>query len=206
MRTLDSTAPELVLASQSSSRRAMLAAAGVPHHSVSPAIDEEALKEGLRAEGRTARQLADALAEAKALKLSIRMSGALVLGCDQTLELDDGAMLDKAVDKQDAAAILKRLSGATHKLHSAAVICENGAPVWRQIESASLTVRPLTDNFIARYIELDWEQFRWCVGCYRIEGPGAQLFSAIKGTHFAIQGLPLFGLLDFLRVRGVVAA
>jgi len=206
MSVVDTKVPELVLATQSASRRAMLAAAGVPHHSVSPAIDEEALKEGLRAEGRNARQLADALAEAKALKLSIRMPGALVLGCDQTLELEDGAMLDKAVDKQDATAILKRLSGTTHKLHSAAVICENGAPVWRQIESASLSVRPFTENFIARYIELDWEQFRWCVGCYRIEGPGAQLFSAINGTHFAIQGLPLLGLLDFLRVRGVVAA
>lgn len=200
------TSPELVLASQSASRRAMLSAAQVPHYAVSPAIDEETLKEALRAEGHGARQLADALAEAKALKLSIRMPGALVLGCDQTLELDDGEMLDKAVDREDAATILRRLSGTTHKLHSAAVVCENGVPVWRAIESASLTVRPLSDAFIARYLEDEWEQCRWCVGCYRIEGPGAQLFSAIKGTHFAIQGLPLLGLLDFLRVRGVVAA
>ncbi|MFO1261639.1 MAG: Maf family protein [Sphingomonadaceae bacterium] len=206
MSAVDTKAPELVLASQSASRRAMLAAAGVPHYSVSPAIDEEALKDGLRAEGRNARQLADALAEAKALKISIRMPGALVLGCDQTLELDDGEMLDKAVDKDAAAAILKRLSGATHKLHSAAVICENGAPVWRLIESATLSVRALSDAFIASYLDADWENCRWCVGCYRIEGPGAQLFTAIKGTHFAIQGLPLLGLLDFLRVRGVVAA
>lgn len=206
MNTVGTKAPELVLASQSVSRRAMLVAAGVPHHSVSPAIDEEALKEGLREEGRTARQLADALAEAKALKLSIRMPGTLVLGCDQTLELEDGAMLDKAVDKEDAAAILRRLSGTTHKLHSAAVICENGAPVWRQTESATLSVRSLSDAFITTYLDADWENCRWCVGCYRIEGPGAQLFSAIKGTHFAIQGLPLLGLLDFLRVRGVVAA
>lgn len=186
MNADNSKAPELVLASQSASRRAMLSAAGVPHHAVSPAIDEEALKEALRAEGRNARQLADALAEAKALKLSIRMPGALVLGCDQTLELDDGAMLDKAVDKKDATAILRRLSGATHKLHSAAVICENGAPIWRAIESASLTVRPLSEAFISSYLDADWENCRWCVGCYRIEGPGAQLFSAIKGTHFAI--------------------
>lgn len=184
----------------------MLAAAQVPHHAVSPSIDEEALKDALRSEGHGARQLADALAEAKALKLSIRMPGALVLGCDQTLELDNGAMLDKVLDEADAAAILRRLSGTTHKLHSAAVICENGAPVWRAIESASLSVRPLTDAFIQSYLEQEWEQCRWCVGCYRIEGPGAQLFSAIKGTHFAIQGLPLLGLLDFLRVRGVVAA
>lgn len=199
------TTPEPVLASQSASRRAMLAAAGVPHHSVSPAVDEEALKDALRAEGHGARQLADALAEAKALKLSIRMPGALVLGCDQTLELDDGTMLDKAMDQADAAAILRRLSGTTHMLHSAAVICENGAPVWRAVESASLSVRLLTDAFIETYLEQEWDQCRWCVGCYRIEGPGAQLFSAIKGTHFAIQGLPLLGLLDFLRMRGVVA-
>lgn len=206
MSVVEMKVPELVLASQSASRRAMLVAAGVPHHSVSPAIDEEALKEGLREEGRTARQLADALAEAKALKLSIRMPGTLVLGCDQTLELEDGVMLDKALDKEDAAAILRRLSGTTHKLHSAAVICENGAPIWRQIESATLSVRALSDAFIASYLDADWENCRRCVGCYRIEGPGAQLFSAIKGTHFAIQGLPLLGLLDFLRVRGVVAA
>jgi septum formation protein len=206
MNSVKTAAPELVLASQSASRRAMLAAAHVPHQAVSPAIDEEALKEGLRAEGRNARQLADALAEAKALKLSIRMPGVLVLGCDQTLELEDGTMLDKAADKEDAAAILRRLSGSTHKLHSAAVICENGAPIWRQIESATLSVRPLSDAFIATYLDTDWENCCWCVGCYRIEGPGAQLFSAIKGTHFAIQGLPLLGLLDFLRVRGVVAA
>ena len=184
----------------------MLNAAQVPHHAVSPAIDEEALKDALRAEGHEARQLADALAEAKALKLSIRMPGTLVLGCDQTLALDDGAMLDKAVDKANAAAILRRLSGTTHKLHSAAVVCENGAPIWRAIESANLTVRPLSDAFIEHYLEQEWEQCRWCVGCYRIEGPGAQLVSAIKGTHFAIQGLPLLGLLDFLRVRGVVTA
>jgi septum formation protein len=83
--------------------------------------------------------------------------------------------------------------------------CENGVPVWRAIETASLTVRPLSNAFIAAYLDQEWEQCRRCVGCYRIEGPGAQLFSAIKGTHFAIQGLPMLALLDFLRVRGVVA-
>ena len=196
--------PELILASQSSSRRTMLEAAGVPFHSVSPNIDEEALKDGLRAEGRNARQVADALSEMKALKLSSRVPGALVLGCDQTLELEDGSMIDKAVDRDDAARILRLLSGSRHKLHSAAVICENGRPVWRHIDTARMTMRPLSDDFISRYLDSDWDNCRWCVGCYRIEGPGAQLFSAIDGTHFTIQGLPLLALLDFLRVRGVV--
>lgn len=198
------TAPVLILASQSTGRRAMLQAAGVPFEAVSPNVDEDAFKEEYRAQGMNARDLADALAEVKARRLSLRRPGALVLGCDQTLELDDGAMLDKAQDKEDAARILRLLSGGSHRLHSAAVICDAGAPIWRQIETAQLTVRELSDDFIAAYLETEWENCRWCVGCYRIEGPGAQLFTAIRGTHFAIQGMPLLALLDFLRVRGVL--
>jgi len=184
----------------------MLKAAGVPFELLSPNVDEESLKDGLRAEGRNAREVADALAEMKALRLSMRVPGTLVLGCDQTLELEGGDMLDKATDRQDAVRILRMLSGRSHSLHSAAVICENGVPVWRHIETAKLSVRALSDDFIASYLDADWEECRWCVGCYRIEGPGAQLFSAIKGTQFAIQGLPLLSLLDFLRIRGVLAA
>ncbi|TNE43018.1 MAG: Maf-like protein [Sphingomonadales bacterium] len=199
------TVPSLILASQSSSRRAMLEAACVPFEARSPNVDEDAFKEEFRAQGHDARHLADALAELKALRLSSRHPGALVLGCDQTLELDDGSMLDKAVDREDAARIMRLLSGRTHFLHSAAVICEQGAPVWRHIEKARMTVRPLSDAFIDSYLDGDWDKCCWCVGCYRIEGPGAQLFSAIQGSHFAIQGLPLLALLDFLRVRGVLA-
>ena len=199
------SAPVLVLASGSASRRHMLEAAGVPFEAMSPNVDEDAFKEGFRAQGMDARALADALAELKARRLSARIPGALVLGADQTLELEGGAMIDKAVDREDAAAILHRLSGQTHFLHSAAAVCERGTPVWRQIETARMTVRELSDAFIADYLDREWEQCRWCVGCYRIEGPGAQLFSAIRATHFAIQGLPLLGLLDFLRVRGVLA-
>ena len=200
------TTPRLILASQSESRRQMLGAAGIPFEAMSPQVDEDAFKEEFRAQGMDARTLADALAELKARRLSSRIPAAMVLGADQTLELDDGAMVDKAVDRDDAAAILRRLSGRTHFLHSAAVVCENGGPVWRQIETARMTVRVLSDRFIADYLDEEWERCRWCVGCYRIEGPGAQLFSDIRATHFAIQGLPLLGLLDFLRVRGVLAA
>ncbi|OYW87681.1 MAG: septum formation protein Maf, partial [Sphingobium sp. 32-64-5] len=149
----------------------MLTAAGVPFEALSPNVDEEAFKEDFRARGLDARHIADALAEMKALRLSSRAPGALVLGCDQTLELEDGAMIDKAVDRADAAAILRRLSGKTHMLHSAAVICEQGRPVWRHIEKARMTVRPLSDAFIEAYLDREWDQVRWCVGCYRIEGP-----------------------------------
>jgi septum formation protein len=194
----------IVLASQSASRRAMLTAAQVPFEALSPGVDEEAAKDALRGDGLDARALADALAELKALKVSRRVPGALALGCDQTLAIDDGSMIDKAVDRADAARILRLLSGRVHHLHSAAVIALNGEPIWRHVERVRMTVRPLSDSFIEAYLDMDWEQLRWCVGCYRIEGPGAQLFSRVEGSQFAIQGLPLLPLLDFLRVRGIL--
>jgi septum formation protein len=175
----------IVLASQSASRRALLSAAGVPFEALSPGVDEEAAKEALRADGLDARALADALAELKALRVSRRVPGGLILGCDQTLSLDDGMMIDKAVDRADAERILRLLSGRVHHLHSAAVIALNGEPIWRHVERVRMTVR-------------------WCVGNYRIEGPGVQLFAKVEGSQFAIQGLPLLPLLDFLRVRGVL--
>ncbi|MES2159403.1 MAG: Maf family protein [Pseudomonadota bacterium] len=196
----------IVLASQSASRRAMLTAAQVPFEAMSPGVDEDAAKDALRADGLDARALADALAELKALKVSRRVPGALVLGCDQTLSLDDGSMIDKAVDREDAARILRLLSGRVHHLHSAAVISLNGEAIWRHVERVRMHVRPLSEAFIAAYLDSDWDALRWCVGCYRIEGPGAQLFSKVEGSQFAIQGLPLLPLLDFLRVRGVLAA
>jgi len=196
----------IVLASQSASRRALLEAAQVPFEALSPGVDEEAAKEALRADGLNARQLADALAELKALRVSRRVPGGLVLGCDQTLSLEDGTMIDKAIDRADAERILKLFSGRVHHLHSAAVIALNGEPIWRHIERVRMTVRPLSEAFIASYLDGDWEQCRWCVGCYRIEGPGAQLFAKVEGSQFAIQGLPLLPLLDFLRVRGVLAS
>ncbi|MCK0532199.1 Maf family protein [Sphingobium agri] len=194
----------IVLASQSASRRALLQAAGVPFEALSPGVDEEAAKEALRADGLDARALADALAELKALRISRRVPGGLILGCDQTLSIDDGSMIDKAVDRADAERILRLLSGRVHHLHSAAVIALNGEPIWRHIERVRMTVRPLSDSFIAKYLDEEWEQCRWCVGNYRIEGPGVQLFSKVEGSQFAIQGLPLLPLLDFLRMRGVL--
>ncbi|HWJ70190.1 MAG TPA: nucleoside triphosphate pyrophosphatase [Sphingobium sp.] len=198
--------PTLLLASQSESRRRLLADAAVPFEPIHAGVDEETLKAGLIAQGLGPRDLADALAEWKAGRPSLRHPGALVLGCDQTLELDDGSRIDKAETREEAAGLLARMSGRAHKLHSAAVIAQDGMPVWRTIESVTLHVRPLSEAFIAHYLDLDWAQCRWCVGCYRIEGPGAQLFSRISGSLFAVQGLPLLPLLDYLRVRSMLPA
>lgn len=196
----------IVLASQSSSRRAMLAAAGVPHEAMAAGVDEEAAKAALRAEGFNPRSLADALAELKSLRVSRRIPGALVLGCDQTLSLETGEMIDKARDRDEAAAILRQMSGKVHFLYSAAVVSLGGEPIWRHLERARMTVRPLSDGFIEQYLDAEWDHVSWCVGCYRIEGPGVQLFSHVEGSQFAIQGLPLIPLLDYLRTRGVLAS
>ncbi|MHA3793244.1 Maf family protein [Rhizorhabdus wittichii] len=194
----------LILASQSASRRAMLDAAGVPFTAMAAGVDEDAMKAGLRAEGVSPRNLADALAELKATKLSRRHPTDLVLGCDSTVAFDDGTMIDKAESREAQRDLLLRLSGQRHKLHSAAVICEGGAPVWRHVDSATLHVRPLGEAFVDAYLDAEWPEIGHCVGGYRIEGRGAQLFSRIEGSQFTILGLPLLPLLDYLRLRGVM--
>lgn len=194
----------LLLASQSAARRAMLHAAGIDHDAMAPGVDEEAAKAALRADGLSPRDLADALAELKALRISKRVPGAMVLGGDQTLALDDGTMLDKPADRAAAADQLRLLSGRTHILHSAAVIVEAGRPVWRHVDRAKMTVRPLSEAFIQSYLDLEYDQIAGCVGGYRIEGPGVQLFARVEGSHFTILGLPLLPLLDYLRIRGVI--
>jgi septum formation protein len=192
----------IVLASTSAARRDMLSAAGVIHEALAAAVDEEAAKQALRhLDGRS---LADALAELKAVKLSSRRPGDLVLGCDQTLELEDGTLIDKpgaAVAEQ-----LHQLQGKTHCLYSAVVAAENGQPVWRHVERAKLTMRPLSDAFIADYVTDEGAAVAGCVGGYRIEGRGVQLFSRIEGSHFTILGLPLLPLLAWLRARGDIAS
>lgn len=179
----------------------MLEAAGVPFQVVATDVDEDRAKESLRGLG--GGDLAMALATVKALGAPAA-AGDLVLGSDQTLELDDGTMLSKPTSREDAFSQLQRLSGSTHRLHSAAVVAERGEPVWSGIETVELSVRPLSDEFLERYLDQEYEAIRWSVGGYRIEGLGAQLFDRIEGSHFAILGLPLLPLLSFLRERGVI--
>ncbi|WP_156680592.1 Maf family protein [Sphingomonas profundi] len=196
----------LILASQSAARRAMLSVAGVPHEAMAAGVDEEAAKQALKADGLDARALADALAELKATKLSRRHPADLVLGCDSTVVTATGALLDKAGSRDEAEAQLRDLRGTTHRLASAAVICEGGVPVWRHVDVAKLTMRPFSDAFLAAYLDAEWPAIGGCVGGYRLEGLGAQLFARIDGSHFTILGLPLLALLDYCRVRGVMAA
>lgn len=195
----------LVLASTSAARAAMLTAAGVPFEAVAPNVDESELKRALLAEGVSPRGLADALAEAKAVKLSRRLGpGVLVLGADQVLEDAGGFALDKPAGAADAEAQLKGLRGKKHKLFSAAVIAEDGRPVWRAVDKAKLKMRDFSDTFLADYLAREGDAILSCVGGYRLEALGAQLFAEIDGDHFTVLGLPLLAVLDYLRVRGVI--
>lgn len=184
----------------------MLAVAGVPHSAVSAAVDEQAATQALTASGASPRDLADALAELKAIKVSQQLPTDLVLGCDSVVVMADGSLIDKPADRAAAADQLRRLSGTTHSLFSAAVLAEQGRATWRHVDSVALTMRPLSAGFINAYLDEEWPAISHCVGCYRIEGRGAQLFSAISGSHFTIMGMPLLPLLAHLRVRGVIAA
>lgn len=192
---------QLILASGSKTRRDMLQNAGLAFDAMTPLVDEEALKEGLRAEGLPPRDMADALAEAKALKLSIKYPSALVIGADQLLALDDGPLFDKPVSPEAARTQLQQLSGRGHRLFSAAVVVAAGVPVWRHVGVVRLHMRVLSPAFIDAYVERNWEFIRHSVGCYQIEREGAQLFTRIEGDHFDILGLPLLPLLAFLRER-----
>lgn len=195
----------LLLASKSEARRRMLEAAGIPFEIVEAELDEEDAKAGLLATGFEPRDLAEMLADMKALSVKAP-TGALVLGADQVLEREDGSMLSKPRSRAEAAAQLRALSGRTHYLHSGAVIVESGERVWGRTETATLSVRELGSDFIERYLDDEYEQIRWSVGGYRIEGPGVQLFDTIEGSHFAILGLPLLSLLEFLRERRLLAS
>lgn len=194
----------LVLASQSAARRAMLTAAGVPHLAVAAQVDEESTTASLIAAGAPPRDIADALAELKALAVSQARPDDMVLGCDSVVALADGTLLDKPRDRADAARQLRRLSGQAHRLISAAVIAERGAATWRLVDTVELQVRALSDDFIDRYLDAEWPAISGCVGGYRVEAMGVQLFAAIRGSHYTIMGLPLLPLLAHLRQRGVL--
>ncbi|MFV0624192.1 Maf family protein [Sphingomonas sp. ac-8] len=182
----------------------MLAAAGIDHDAVASGLDEDAAKAALAAENLSPRDFADALAELKAVRAATRVRGGLVLGADSVVAAPDGGLLDKPADRTDAAAQLRRLSGARHDLYSAAVIVEGGRPVWRHIGHARLHVRPLSDAFIDAYLDAEWPAISGCVGCYRVEAMGAQLFQRIEGDHWTVLGLPLLPLAAYLRDRGVL--
>lgn len=192
----------ITLASGSASRRALLAAAGVIADPVAPNVDEDSFRTAMRADGVSVRDQAMQLAEMKAVRVSQSRPG-LVIGGDQMLALGEEAF-DKPRDLAEAKNHLIRLSGKSHSLETAIVICEDGRPVWRHLARPKLTMRPLSPEFIDNYVGQCGGALLTTVGAYQLEGLGAQLFSRIEGDYFSILGLPLLPLLDYLRIRKVV--
>ncbi|MGE5503642.1 MAG: Maf family protein [Actinomycetota bacterium] len=191
----------IVLASGSAARRAMLEQAGVAFAVGVAAVDEDAVKAALRTETDNPARAAEALAELKAVRVSARHPGAIVVGADQMLDCD-GRWFDKPSTPADARAQLATLRNRRHRLTSAVVAVRDGRRLWHHTEPAWLTMRAFSDAFLDRYLEQAGELVLSSVGAYQLEGLGAQLFLAVEGDFFTILGLPLLALLDFLRENG----
>lgn len=189
----------IVLASKSASRQAMLSAAGVAFEAVPADLDERALE--ARLIGVSPAQVAIALAEAKAQAVSAKQSRRLVLGSDSLVEVD-GRRFDKPGSREEAAEHLRYFSGRTMILHSAAALARDGDIVFRHGTLARLQVRPLSDDFIAHYLDAEWPEVSYCVGVFRIEARGPQLFERISGDQFTVLGMPLLEVLGALRAEG----
>ncbi len=192
-----------ILASQSEIRAQILANAGLEFEAMQARVDEESVKAAFLAEGYSARDLADALAELKSQKISRKMAGVLVLGCDQTLECE-GVLISKSQTPEEMRIVLQNLRGQKHKLYSAAVISLDGQPIWRFIGEAQISMRDFSDAFLDAYIYENFETIQYSVGGYQIEGIGAKLIDDYRGDYFSFLGWPLLAILRFLRQRGEI--
>lgn len=193
----------LVLASGSDIRAQLLRQAAVPFEIKAARVDEDAIKISLLADGASARDIADALAEAKARKVAGSMPDRLVLGCDQVLSCGD-RLFSKPASQAEALDHLKHLRGQKHQLLSAAVLYEEAKPVWRHVGVVRLHVREASDNWLADYVERNWQSIQHSVGGYKLEEEGVRLFTRIEGDHFNVLGMPLLELLSYLTLRGTL--
>jgi septum formation protein len=193
----------VILASASKTRAEMLRQAGLQIEIQPASIDEEGVREGMHAEGAPPRDIADTLAELKALRISRRNLGRLVIGADQILS-SKGRLFEKPVDRETAAEQLRLLGASTHELSTAVCVARDGNVIWHHIESAELTMRPFSEAFLTAYLDAAGDSIFDNVGGYALEGLGAQLFSTVNGDYFSILGLPLLPLLDFLRGHNIV--
>jgi septum formation protein len=197
----------LVLASQSSARRMLLIAAGVPVDAHPADIDERSLERGLESAAMAQSAggaVAALLAREKAIAVERRYRGRLTLGADQTLTLD-AKRFAKPADRKAARAQLRELCGRTHELHSAVAFVQHGAVLFEYVAVARLTMRNFSDDFLERYLDAVGDAATTSVGAYQIEGLGVQLFEQVDGDYFTVLGLPLMEALEFLRRKGCLA-
>jgi len=195
----------LILASRSPARITLMSNAGLLFDTAPADLPEAALKTQRLAENAAPASIAADLADAKAVHVSNRHPAAFVIGADQTLELE-GRLFDKPTDLADARAQLLALRGRTHRLHAAVSLASRGEVVWRTLETATLHVRAFSEAFLEQYLAAEAAEIVHCVGAYRLEALGAQLFERIEGDYFTILGLPLLSLLEALRLRGEIGS
>ncbi len=193
----------LILASRSAARSEMLTQAGVRFGLEDAGVDEDAIKHSLA--GHSASALAVELAQAKALAVSRRDPDVWVLGADQTLDFG-GELISKAASLDDARSRLQRMRGKSHHLHSGAALARGGSVVWSGVDTATLTMRAFSDAFLDQYLHAEGDAILACVGSYRLEGLGAQLFERVEGDYFTVLGMPLWPVLAELRRAGVLTA
>lgn len=191
----------ILLASGSASRKAMLTTAGVEFEAIPADVDERGLEAEM--EGAEAGEVAQALAAAKAAAVSARHPGRLVLGGDSLVEAD-GRRFGKPASREQAAGHLRFFAGKTMTLHSAAALARDGRIVWVGGDFSRLRVRELSDQFIAAYLKAEWPEVAQCVGVFRIEAAGAQLFETVAGDQFTVLGMPLLQVLAALRDEGAL--
>lgn len=193
----------LILASASSARSALLQGVGLQFSALPANVDEASVKDSLQAEGATAKNVAEALADLKALKISQQNPDALVIGGDQTLDCN-GVWFDKPPDRAHLIGHLTALSGNQHSLFAAICVFRDGQRLWGTVQTANMTMRHLSATEIESYADAVGEEVLGSVGGYRLEGLGASLFERIEGDYFTVLGLPLLPLLGFLRQHGAL--
>ncbi len=195
--------PTLILASGSITRQTLLKNAGVQFETQIPRIDEEMIRLAMLEEDASPRDIADALAEMKAQKISSKFGNRLTLGCDQVLSFD-GKVLTKPENQEMALHQLREMNGKPHMLLSAAVIYEFGKPVWRHVGTVRMSMRRLSENYLQNYVARNWESIQHSVGSYKLEEEGVRLFSQVNGDYFTVLGLPLLEILSYLSLRGEI--
>jgi septum formation protein len=194
----------VVLASASVTRARLLKDAGVEMVINAASVDEGEIKAAMRAEGASAGDVAEALAEVKAVQVSRRYPGALIIGADQMLDAGNGVWMDKPPDRDHGRAQLLSLRGRNHTLIASAVAVRDGARLWHSTQRVTLSVRDFSDAFLDGYIDRLGDDILATVGGYQLEGEGAQLFSRVEGDYFTVLGLPLLPLLEFLRAQRIL--
>jgi len=200
MLALPST--QIILATASPTRQAMLRDAGLSFISIPAAVDEESLRQAAYSDGVTAPDAATLIAEMKARQIARQHGDAFVIGADQLLECD-GVWYAKPRDRKEAEETLRRLSGRTHHLVTAAVVFRGDQRLWHQVESPAISMRRLSKGFISSYLDAIGPEITATPGVYQIEALGAHLLSRIEGSPYAVLGMPLLPLLAFLREHGL---